>query len=126
DASCYKRDFRFEKSVFIWGDSHAQSLSPGITHYIPSNWQILQVASSGCSPNSNIDSPSEANQCAQSNFFAMQIIKTAKPDVVVVAKASGHSVDAMNDIAQKLKTLGAKKILFIGPTPKWIGDLPKI
>lgn len=126
DKSCYLRDLRFDKSVLIWGDSHAQALAPGVNKYIPKNWQVLQVASSGCSPNPNVEAPSSINQCDQSNYFALKTIRMTKPDVVVVAQANGHSPKSMREISEKLETLGVKKILFLGPTPQWTTDLPKI
>jgi hypothetical protein len=125
-SSCYKRDPRFDKSVLIWGDSHAQTLSSGLVKFMPSNWQILQIASSACLPNPNIHSPSTESQCTQSNYFAMKTIKDLIPDVVVVAQANGHSIQVMNEISGKLKELGVGKILFLGPTPQWRSDLPKI
>ena len=126
DLTCYKRDSRYEKSVLVWGDSHAQSLSPGLVNFMPHNWQILQVASSGCAPNPNINSPSSESQCKQSNYFAMKTIKGVIPDAVVIAQASRHSAKIMVDISNKLKALGVKKVLFLGPTPQWKSDLPKI
>lgn len=126
DDSCFKTDSRFDKRVLIWGDSHAQSLSPGIMRFIPSEWQVLQIASSGCAPNPNIDSPSSVSQCDQSNYFALKTIKSVIPDVVVIAQADGHSSEAAAEISAKLKTFGVKKILFLGPTPQWESDLPKI
>ena len=126
EKSCYVRDLRFEKSVLVWGDSHAQSLAPGLASFIPNNWQVLQIASSGCSPNPNINSPSTESQCKQSNYFAMKTIKDVMPDVVVIAQANGHSSKVMIDITTKLRHYGVKKVIFLGPTPQWKSDLPKI
>jgi hypothetical protein len=125
-SSCFKRDLQFERSVLVWGDSHAQALYPGLRMFMPSEWQILQIASSGCSPNPNVYSPSTDSQCRQSNYFAMKTIREVIPDVVVMAQASGHSIQVMNDIATKLKDVGVKKILFLGPAPQWRSELPKI
>ena len=83
DSSCSIRDLRFDKSVLIWGDSHAQSLSPGIIEFIPENWQVLQIASSACHPNPRLETPSTTSQCDQSNYFAMKTIREVKPDVVI-------------------------------------------
>jgi peptidoglycan/LPS O-acetylase OafA/YrhL len=124
--SCFKRDVQFEKSVLVWGDSHAQALSPGLRMFMPSKWQILQIASSGCSPNPNVYSASTDSQCKQSNYFAIKTIKEVVPDVVVVAQANGHSIQAMNDISAKLKQVGVKRIVFLGPAPQWKSELPKI
>lgn len=126
ESTCYRRDTKFEKSVLVWGDSHAQALSPGLVKFMPGNWQILQIASSGCSPNPNVYLPSTESQCKQSNYFAMKTIKNVIPDVVVVAQANGHSVNVMAEISTKLEQIGVKKILFLGPTPQWKSDLPKI
>jgi peptidoglycan/LPS O-acetylase OafA/YrhL len=126
DTACYLRDSRFQKSVFIWGDSHAQALTPGIVDSLPKDWQVLQVASSGCPPNPNVEVPSTTSQCEQSNYFAIKTIREAKPDVVVVAEVSGHSAKTMQEIAAKVEPLGVKKILFLGPTPQWTTDLPRI
>lgn len=126
DPSCYERDLRFEKAVLVWGDSHAQHLSPGITRHMPGNWQVLQVATSACLPDTEIPAPSTENQCAQSNWFAMQTIRSARPDVVVVAQAGRHSVPRMQAMAAKLRDLGVGRVLFIGPVPHWTTHLPRI
>ena len=126
EKSCYVRDLRFEKSVLVWGDSHAQSLAPGLASFIPNNWQVLQIASSACWPNPNINSPSTESQCKQSNYFAMKTIKDVMPDVVVIAQANGHSSKVMIDITTKLRHYGVKKVIFLGPTPQWKSDLPNI
>ena len=126
DPSCHERDGRFDKSVLVWGDSHAQALSPGLIDFMPKNWQVLQIATSGCRPNPNIDAPSSTSQCNHSNYFAIKTIKEARPDVVVIAQARDHSAKTMGEIAEKLEALGVNRVLFIGPTPHWTADLPKI
>ena len=126
DRSCYVRDKTFDKSVLIWGDSHAQALAPGIRENIPRNWQVLQVATSACTPDPHVERPSATSQCDQSNYFALQTIRDAKPDVVVVAQLEGHGLRSQAEIADKLRSLGVKKILFIGPTPRWSSDLPTL
>jgi peptidoglycan/LPS O-acetylase OafA/YrhL len=126
DSSCYKRDSQFEKSVLVWGDSHAQSLSPGLLQFMPKNWQVLQIASSGCLPDPNVEVPSTESQCKQSNYFALKTIRDVAPDVVVIAQANGHTAQIATDISNKLKALGVKKVLFLGPTPQWNTELPKI
>lgn len=124
--SCYVREPSFDKAVLIWGDSHAQALSPGIVAHIPRNWQVLQIASSGCIPSPFIETPSTTSQCNQANYFAMKTIREARPDVVVVAQAGGHAIKLMEDITARLAPMGVKKILFVGPVPRWQADLPKI
>jgi len=126
DTSCYLRDLSRHKAVLIWGDSHAQALAPGIVNSLPRDWQVLQVASSACPPDPSVELPSTTSQCQQTNYFAIKTIREAKPDVVVVAQGQGHSAKAMRGISAKVERLGVKKILFIGPTPHWRADLPRI
>lgn len=126
-SSCYARDTaKYDKAVFIWGDSHAQMLNFGLTKNLQSNWQVLQVASSGCRPSVDVASDSSTSSCVRSNWFALKAIAQARPDVVVVAQRAGHSEVAAQLIKAKLTQLGVAKVVFTGPTPEWDSDLPKI
>ena len=126
DEACYKRDARYAKSVFLWGDSHAQQFYFGLKNYLPADWQILQVASSGCTPAINAEGPSSTNYCQQSNWFALKAIAEAKPDVVLIAQNTGHDIAAFKLISEKLKSLGVGKVIVIGPTPHWTANLSDI
>jgi hypothetical protein len=125
-VSCYKRDTPNSNAVFIWGDSHAQQLYFGLKNYLPKKWEILQVTSSGCTPQINIKGPSTTNYCIQSNYFALKAINETKPNVVIVAQDRGHNIDSINQISDKLLSLGVNKIIFIGPTPHWTAHLSDI
>lgn len=124
--SCYIRDWRYSRSVFIWGDSHAQHLNYGLSNYLPKKWQILQVASSGCLPNSEVEKASASDYCQQSNWFALQAIAKARPNVVIVAQNPPQSVENLDKITARLKAWGVRKIIFMGETPHWQTDLPKL
>lgn len=112
-------------TVFIWGDSHAQQLFFGLARTLPSDWQILQVASSACPPRLNAESSAE-QFCDQSNWFARQVVARTKPDVVIVGQNAGHDSKAMAAIARDLRAAGVGRVLFTGPTPHWRTRLPKI
>jgi hypothetical protein len=112
--------------VLIWGDSHAQQFYYGLKENLPANWQILQVATSGCMPGIDAKGPSDTDWCVQSNWFALKTIESAKPDVVVVGQNDGHSVSSFARIAEELKRLGVKRVVFAGPTPHWTSRLPNI
>lgn len=126
DEACYKRDARYAKSVFLWGDSHAQQFYFGLKNHLPADWQILQVASSGCTPAINAEEPSSTNYCQQSNWFALKAIAEAKPDVVLIAQNAGHDIASFRLISEKLKSLGVGKVIIIGPTPHWTANLSDI
>jgi hypothetical protein len=124
--NCFERSGAYSNALFVWGDSHAQHLYFGLKNNLPPSWQILQVASTNCAPDVNVKEPSSTDQCAQSNWFALETIKETKPNVVIVAQNSGHNIKSFNEIAEKLKSAGINKIIFAGPTPHWTSDLPKI
>jgi peptidoglycan/LPS O-acetylase OafA/YrhL len=123
--ACHVRDAHFAHAVFIWGDSHAQMLRPGLMRYIPADWQVLQVASSGCAPQLDA-TPSNEDYCRQSNWFAYDAIKRTRPDVVLVAQNLGHDAARMKDIGDRLLAAGVRKVVFTGPSPHWGVPLPNI
>jgi hypothetical protein len=111
--------------VFLWGDSHASQLYYGLKKEMPSNWQVLIVASSMCLPViSTADSP--AQYCGRSNWVAYNAIKNLRPDVVVVAQEIGHSVAVAESIGKAMKDAGVRRTIYVGPAPRWTGSLPDI
>ena len=123
---CYQVDKSKPHRVLIWGDSHAQMLYAGIEKYIPTTWQILQVASSGCPARVDNLQRYESEYCAYSNKFALELMSKEKPEVVVIAQSNGHNIESMNRISDALKKLGVRGVIFVGPSPQWQDDLPKI
>ncbi|OFA00274.1 acyltransferase family protein [Duganella sp. HH101] len=124
--SCYRRDPARPHAVLLWGDSHVEQLSFGIRQHLPAGWQVLQVASSGCPPRPDASEPSIVNHCERSNWFALQTIAEARPDVVVVAQNLGHTLQGMRRIAARLRGLGVPRVVFTGPVPHWTEELPKL
>jgi peptidoglycan/LPS O-acetylase OafA/YrhL len=125
DNSCFNIKSN-KQTVLLWGDSHAQMLNAGLTDDLPSNWQVLQIASSGCYPNVDYINDSESNYCVRSNWFATNFIKENKIDVVVIAQSSGHNLSIINYTVNKLLSFGVKKVIVMGPAPKWNDFLPRI
>ena len=128
--SCYEplRDGKSkdDKLLFIWGDSTAQMLSYGLSQEKPSNWQILQVATSACLPNPAVEDDSYTDFCQRSNWRALGAIKAYKPNVVLISQENGQTILAMQTIAKKLSSLGVQKVVFMGPAPHWKTSLPKL
>lgn len=125
NQTCHVRDPRLPHAVFIWGDSHSQHLRYGLDQHMPKDWQILQVASSGCAAAIRTED-SDTNYCDKSNYVALEAIKAAKPDVVVIAQNERHDVAVFLDIRNRLTALGVSKVVFVGPVPHWTTDLPKL
>lgn len=122
---CFVKKSGQQKTVFLWGDSHARQLYPGLKSTMPKEWQILQVTSSGCEAKLNARE-NKRDYCEYSNWFAYKTIVKTKPDVVVVGQNLNHSAGNMNAIGNELIGAGVKKVVFTGPTPHWIADLPQI
>jgi peptidoglycan/LPS O-acetylase OafA/YrhL len=123
-ASCHTRDPGIAHAVFLWGDSHAQQLHPGLRKALPPDWQVLQVASSGCA--ARIETRDHGDYCRHSNWFALKTIEVTRPQVVVVAQVDGHDAVAMQVIGARLREAGAGKVIFMGPTPHWTTSLPNV
>jgi hypothetical protein len=49
-----------------------------------------------------------------------------KPDVVILAQHDFHLASDLNALAAYLLSIGVKKVLIIGPAPRWKDDLPKL
>ena len=124
--SCHRKQFAQRHTAIIWGDSHAQHLYHGLAKFMPADWELLIVASSGCAANPSDTVDSDVNYCARSNSVAMQTIRETQPDVVVVGQNIDHSVETMRVVADALLRTGAKRVVFTGPTPHWTTDLPQV
>lgn len=124
--SCTERDPARRHTVMLWGDSHAQHLYWGLARNLPADWQILQVATSACTPELDAVGPSATNFCQQSNWTALQTIARVKPDVVILAHGAGQTARRFDALDAALKKLGVKRTLIVGPTPHWLADFPTI
>lgn len=126
DKSCYIPDHSKKYRVLIWGDSHAQMLNSGLTKQLPNDWQVMQIASSGCAASIVYSQQSNSDYCTHSNKFALNVIAKTIPNVVIIAQSTGHNIESMNKIYDELKKLNVNTIIFVGASPHWQDDLPKL
>jgi peptidoglycan/LPS O-acetylase OafA/YrhL len=124
-SNCYTRDPSRPHAVLVWGDSHAQQLIPGLHTHLPTDWQVLQVTSSGCPPRLDAQ-PSKTDYCSQSNWLAFKTILRARPDVVVIGQNKDHDMATWRAISEAVLAAGVKKVVLAGPSPHWLKDLPTI
>jgi len=125
DESCTLRSNA--DGIFLWGDSHAQALSYGLSSHIPPNMSFYQVTSAGCSPNLNDTSTQKGEfkkACDTSNRYALEKIEALKPSVVVLAQRANHESGNFEELAERLTAYGVKKVVLIGPVPQWLPSLP--
>jgi peptidoglycan/LPS O-acetylase OafA/YrhL len=111
-------------AVFIWGDSHANSLAAGfIPLQRPGGISMLEVTGLGCPPLLHFKS-NDNKKCEEINDYAMHSIRIAKPDIVVVhANWSAYNLSGLDSTVQQLKNVGANEIVLLGPVPQWNGSL---
>ena len=114
--------------VFLWGDSHAQALSHGLSQALPKGMGFAQVATSGCRPSlgSQLHKTGINNNCDRSNQFALDAITALKPRRVFLAQEAEHEQTDWNALAKHLRSLGVPEVILVGPVPQWRPSLPQI
>lgn len=124
-VNCFTSNKVNGKQVFIWGDSHAQQLNYGLSKAFGDEVDVLQVASSGCSAMLGATQRKD-DLCEYSNWFAFNAIKRLKPKFVIVGQNLGHNSKAMEEISSALLGVGVGKVIFTGPSPHWVPNLPAV
>lgn len=124
DSSCYTP--RSAKAVFLWGDSHAQHLNYGLRKSLPADVSLLQVSSSGCTPSAEDREHDALGTCNRANRFAIEKIAEVKPDAVILAQSVDHQSTDFAALAARLKGIGVRQVILVGPVPQWQPSLYKL
>ncbi len=130
-ASYYK-DFCIEKKrplIFLWGDSHAGSLYPGFKALQEGgqyDFGIGERSSAGCPPVLGTES---RPLCTSLNDNAIEAIREAKPDVVLLYAIWHHpryDLSTLEATVAELKSAGVPRIILLGAVPYWDTSLPRV
>lgn len=124
-TNCFTSNKDRDKLVFIWGDSHAQQLYYGLSKALSKDYDVLQVASSGCIAKIST-TRSKLDYCEYSNWFAFSKMQELKPKFVIIGQNIQHNTEEMRKISDALLGIGVGKVIFTGPTPHWTPKLPSI
>jgi peptidoglycan/LPS O-acetylase OafA/YrhL len=121
--------------LFLWGDSHAAALYPGLKYLQDTkaySFGIAQRTGAVCPPILGDARP----WCHEINTNSFKLIKELKPEIVMLYAYWSHGLDGkggfagLYDLTQigqtvtELKQIGVKKIILMGPTPYWKNSLP--
>jgi hypothetical protein len=119
--------------VLLWGDSHAAELYSGMAA-IQSTMaiDIAQWTVAGCPPTVKIFH--EGSHCSEWSARAITRLAKLKPDTIVLAGAweryselgpyQQQIIETLSDTIRRLKELGIRQIVVIGPGPLWTNSLP--
>lgn len=125
DASCTQAGER--ATVLLWGDSYAQALSLGLRTVLPAGIRLAQVTASLCRPSfDDIDPHVPDGRCPRANAFAADSVKALEPDLVVLAQMNRHEDTDWAGMAGRILALGAKRVVLVGPVPRWLPSLPEV
>ena len=131
--SCVDKDKR--PLLFLWGDSHAAALYPGLKHLQDTgaySFGVAQRTGAVCPPIIGDARP----WCNEINTDSFNLIKELKPEIVMMYAYWSHGLDGKGGFAglydltkldatvAELKKAGVKKVILMGPSPYWKNSLP--
>ena len=131
--NCVDKDKR--PLLFLWGDSHAAALYPGLKHLQDTgaySFGVAQRTGAVCPPIIGDARP----WCNEINTDSFKLIKELKPEIVMMYAYWSHGLDGKGGFAglydlrkldvtvAALKKAGVKKVILMGPTPYWKNSLP--
>jgi peptidoglycan/LPS O-acetylase OafA/YrhL len=120
--SCVDRNRR--PLVFVWGDSTAGALLPGLRKAQETNdFGIAQFTSSSCVPALNIDVAGVPN-CRAINDKVLALAREIKPDIVLLHSTWDGDLDGVARTVTALKQQTNARIIVLGSVPWWKRGLP--
>ncbi len=130
---CVDKDKR--PLLFLWGDSHAAALYPGLKHLQDTgaySFGVAQRTGAVCPPIIGDARP----WCNEINTSSFKLIQELKPEIVMMYAYWSHGLDGKGGFAglydltkldatvAELKKVGVKKVILMGPSPYWKNSLP--
>lgn len=117
-------------TLFLWGDSHAAHLYPGIAKVFGPHYNVMQRTMAACPPVLEFRW-ALSRRCAEDNAGLLADIARVRPDRLVIAGAwlGGYRLDEKMELVEatlrEVQKLGLPHVELVGPDPYWRGGLPK-
>ena len=119
---CVDRDRR--PLVFVWGDSTAGALLPGLRKAQETNdFGIAQFTSSSCVPALNTDVAGVPN-CRAINGKILSVARNIQPEIVLLHSTWDRYLDGVAETVAELKKQTKARIIVLGSVPWWKRGLP--
>jgi peptidoglycan/LPS O-acetylase OafA/YrhL len=111
-------------TLYLWGDSHAAALYPGVSTVYGRAYNIVQRTTASTPPfMPDRFNPGNARQI---NQFVFQSIVRDRPEFVLLdANWQGYDWRQIEGTITALQAAGIHHIVLIGPVPQWNGSLPQ-
>jgi peptidoglycan/LPS O-acetylase OafA/YrhL len=108
--------------LFLWGDSTAAALYPGLRkaqQTVP--FRLAHFAAPACAPILNT-----GKSCDAANDIVFGFIKSSHPKIVLLHAMwdQNKDLDKLGDTIGQLKALNIPRIVILGPVPVWKRTLP--
>src|SRR5262249_43038515 len=111
--------------VYLWGDSHAADLYPGL-HQLQAE-RLFRIAqfTAGRGPPLVGAEVADVPGCGRVNRGSLQRIERLRPDWVIISgqwvtiHVLGVQLSQLDDTIAALKKIGVPNILLVGPVPSW-------
>lgn len=111
-------------SLFLWGDSNAAHLIPGIRHKFEETHELTIRTISGCGVFMTEHIPTRPG-CNKLNQETLEKIIHAKPDMLIIGGWWKHEfIDRLGTTLEQLRNAEIKNVTVIGPVPEWSPSLP--
>lgn len=119
-------------AVFLWGDSHAARLYPGLAHALAGRARPSQYTRDACSPAMRVGHA----RCLEGNAAVLRVIQQHRPETVVLFanwrdkserwQRTGDVGRALAETIQRLRLAGVKRVVLLGNAPSWDQALPRL
>jgi peptidoglycan/LPS O-acetylase OafA/YrhL len=110
--------------LFLWGDSTAAALYPGLRkaqETVP--FRLARFAAPGCAP---ILETGSIAWCDQASELVFGFIKSSVPEIVLLHAMWGknNDLDKLRETIRRIRAANVRRIVILGPVPVWKRTLP--
>ncbi|MEO7432508.1 MAG: acyltransferase family protein [Dokdonella sp.] len=112
--------------LFLWGDSHAAHLYPGLKAAAADHFSLTQMTASVCPPILGIHPPSRPHCEAIQDDVMARIVAEPPDEIVLAAHWPLYDWSTLPATIDRLAKAGIRHIVVVGPVPEWTKSLPAL